>query len=341
MVIIGSVMEPTPPYMIVWELTNHCNLGCNYCYVGKGNSSYQSFETCLSTLEILEGFGVKRIVFSGGEPLLHPQIMQIIYHAMDQSFETVLVTNGTLIHDDVAKELKEAGISFVQVSLDGDELTHNEIRGKGCFCKTVNGIKCLTKARIDVVVRFTATRTNIMSLPSLIKICKVLGVALDAGLVKPTGKGRISDLPATQTYFEVVDRLLNHIGDNLVQSSRSCHPIESYAYEQDHGPRRCLAGTDLAAITHNGKFIPCPYISGQKSLKTSGLVFDFPDFGEDIENLWASSKLFSLFRLSKCLDCPLSALILSGDFNGADPYGVSSYHKLKRKACKRPGSRNS
>ena len=341
MVIIGSVMEPTPPHMIVWELTDHCNLRCSYCYVGRGNGSYLSFESCLRTLETLREFGVKRVVLSGGEPLLHPQIMQIVRSVMDQCFETVLVTNATLVDDDTAKELRDAGIAFVQVSLDGDELTHNEIRGKGCFCKTVNGIKCLTKAGIDVVVRFTATRTNVMSLPSLIKICKGLGVALDAGLVKPTVKARISDLPATQTYFEMVDRLLNHIGDNLVQSSRSCHPIESYAYEQDYGPRRCLAGTDLAAITQDGKFIPCPYISGQKSLKVGGLAYDFPDFGENIENLWASSRLFSLFRFSKCRDCPLSALISSGDFNGTDPYGVSSYHKLKWKACKRPGARNS
>lgn len=318
------------PSMVVWEITSSCNLSCIYCYIGDKNQEQYSYRDSISTLEILNEFGVKRIVFSGGEPLLHPRIFEILHRASRYGFETVLATNATLVKDEAAKALRKSGLGFVQVSLDGDEARHDQLRGQGSFRRSVEGIEALNRAGCHLVVRFTAGQKNISGLSRVEELCKSLGVALDIGLLTPTGFGRLTDLPSPGEFFGEIDKLFGRGNDNgVIESSLSCHPLKAYAHRPLGKERRCLAGTDLALISCSGKFIPCPYISGGNSLVANGHTFRFPDFGADAKSTWLTDPLFKVFRDTRCEDCPILSMSFAGDTDGMDPYGVSAYHAWK------------
>ena len=118
--------------MVVYNCTKRCNLKCVHCY---SQSTGQPGDYELSTAEAkafiddLADFGNPVILFSGGEPLMRPDILELIDHAVAKGRRAVISTNGTLISSDMAKELKNRQLSYVGVSLDGMEATNDAFRG--------------------------------------------------------------------------------------------------------------------------------------------------------------------------------------------------------------------
>ena len=100
-------------------------------------------EQAKKVIDILSKASVPAIAFSGGEPLVRPDILELARYAAEQGIYVAMATNATLITKEKAKEMKEAGINFVQISLDGASAeTHDTFRGvPGMFEKTVQGIK--------------------------------------------------------------------------------------------------------------------------------------------------------------------------------------------------------
>jgi sulfatase maturation enzyme AslB (radical SAM superfamily) len=122
------------PFQNLWiHVTNKCNLRCKHCHLSSG----ASFQDELTTEEIFsivsqaEQLGVKLLVVTGGEPLVREDILDILNYASEHIDRVLLLTNGTLITDEIAEKLKEFKVD-VQVSLDGaQQETQDFIRGKG------------------------------------------------------------------------------------------------------------------------------------------------------------------------------------------------------------------
>ncbi|OPZ87377.1 MAG: Anaerobic sulfatase-maturating enzyme [bacterium ADurb.Bin429] len=105
------------------------------------------------------------MLFSGGEPLMRPDILELIRHARERGMRAVISTNGTLITPDLAEKLKEFGLSYVGISLDGLEETNDHFRGmKGAFRMALEGIRNCQVAGIKVGLRFTMNRRNVQDL---------------------------------------------------------------------------------------------------------------------------------------------------------------------------------
>ncbi|MFH1487137.1 MAG: radical SAM protein [Chloroflexota bacterium] len=150
--------------VVVWNLVRRCNLHCIHCY---SESSDQDYLGELNTLEgktlvkQLAEFGVPVVLFSGGEPLLRSDLFELVELAVQKGIRAVLSTNGSLITKRVATQLKELGLSYVGVSLDGLEETHDRFRGKrGAFQDSLRGIRHCRDAGLKVGLRFTMTRHN-------------------------------------------------------------------------------------------------------------------------------------------------------------------------------------
>ncbi len=117
------------------------------------------------------------VLFSGGEPLLRPDLFELLAEAKRIGLRTVISTNGTLIDGDTAGKLAEANVGYVGISIDGPEEFHNRFRQtSGCFKATMTGFENCRKANLRMGLRFTITNTNKEQVPAVFDICKDNGI---------------------------------------------------------------------------------------------------------------------------------------------------------------------
>jgi 12,18-didecarboxysiroheme deacetylase len=150
--------------VVVWNCTRRCNLRCVHCYSHSQDKHYEGEMTTdegRRFIDDLAQFGAPVILFSGGEPLIRPDLTDLARHATQQGMRAVISTNGTLITREKATELKEVGLSYVGVSLDGLRETHDKFRGvQGAFDDALVGIRNCQEAGIKVGLRFTINKRN-------------------------------------------------------------------------------------------------------------------------------------------------------------------------------------
>ena len=118
--------------VVVWNVTKQCNLKCLHCYAkataGAAPDELGHAEG-LALLRDLKEFGVPVVLFSGGEPLMRPDLPALVAFTVAQGMRAVISTNGTLIDRERARELRDLGLSYVGISLDGTAATHDRFRG--------------------------------------------------------------------------------------------------------------------------------------------------------------------------------------------------------------------
>lgn len=162
--------------VVVWNVTRRCNLHCLHCYSSSQNREYEGELTTgegRKLLDDLAAFGVPVVLFSGGEPLSRPDLLELITYARELGMRAVLSTNGTLLSESVAAALMKIGMSYVGVSVDGVGSIHDRFRGsRGAFEKTIDGIRACRDAGLRVGLRFTITRHNLDQLPTVLDLAE-------------------------------------------------------------------------------------------------------------------------------------------------------------------------
>ncbi len=162
--------------VVVWNMTRRCNLKCIHCYSNSADIDYPdelTTEEAKNMIDDLAAFGSPVLLFSGGEPLMRKDLLELAKYATDKGMRAVISTNGTLITRDIAAELKKIGLSYVGVSLDGLQPTHDRFRGrKGAFEKAIEGIRNCREAGIKVGLRFTVNRHNVADVPAMFDLLR-------------------------------------------------------------------------------------------------------------------------------------------------------------------------
>ncbi|WP_422392914.1 radical SAM protein [Neomoorella thermoacetica] len=157
--------------VVVWNCTRDCNLKCRHCYAGAGSGAAGNEMTTPEARDFLDqlvAFRVPVLLLSGGEPLVRPDIFDLMATAVKRGLRVTLSTNGTLIDRSTARELKKIGISYVGISLDGIESKHDAFRGvKGAFQATLEGIRNCLAVDQRVGLRFTISRANVDQLEEI------------------------------------------------------------------------------------------------------------------------------------------------------------------------------
>jgi 12,18-didecarboxysiroheme deacetylase len=157
--------------VVVWNMTQACNLRCRHCYahaVAKASDKELTTAQAREMIDDLSGFGVPVLLFSGGEPLLRNDLVDLASYAVKKGMRAVISTNGTLITKEKARAFRDVGLSYVGVSLDGLEDVHDRFRGKrGAFKEAIEGIRQCQDAGLKVGLRFTINRLNAKELPAI------------------------------------------------------------------------------------------------------------------------------------------------------------------------------
>lgn len=160
--------------VVVWNSTKTCNLECIHCYASAKKSKFpgeMTTEEARAMIDDLADFRVPALLMSGGEPLVRPDILDLAEYATSKGIRVTFSTNGTLITDAVARRMKEIGVTYAGISIDGTEPRHDVMRAKkGAFQETLKGIRNCRKHDIRVGLRFTATNDNIADLDEIFRI---------------------------------------------------------------------------------------------------------------------------------------------------------------------------
>ncbi|MCL2142105.1 MAG: 12,18-didecarboxysiroheme deacetylase [Methanimicrococcus sp.] len=159
--------------VVVWNMTKRCNLGCIHCYAQATRPNVVD-KTELTTdegkalIDDLASFGSPVILFSGGEPLLRDDLVELAQYAKDKGMRAVISTNGTLITKEKARQLKDVGLSYVGISLDGMHEVNDKFRcSKGAFDQAMQGLKNCQEQGIKVGLRFTINKRNAGEIPAI------------------------------------------------------------------------------------------------------------------------------------------------------------------------------
>lgn len=160
--------------VVVWNITSQCNLKCRHCYIEATESAKENEMTTAEGMAFIDNLAEMKVpvlMFSGGEPLVRPDLFELAAYAVEKGLRIVLSTNGTLIDDFTAQLIKEAGFQYVGVSIDGCEAIHDEFRGeKGAFAAAIAGIRAAKAAGNRTGVRFTLNSLNVVDLPAVMEL---------------------------------------------------------------------------------------------------------------------------------------------------------------------------
>lgn len=166
----NGVREGMGP-VVVWNSTRTCNLKCRHCYMSSDAKKYQNELTTAEAKQFIDDladFNVPVLLFSGGEPLIRPDFFELADYAAKKGVRPTLSTNGTLITPEVAREIKDIGVGYVGISLDGLREVNDKFRGKaGAFEAAMNGIKNCVAVDQRVGLRFTINHHNIQELENI------------------------------------------------------------------------------------------------------------------------------------------------------------------------------
>ena len=166
--------------VVVWNMTQACNLKCVHCYAhakARGGPDELTTDQGKRMIEDLAAFGAPVMLFSGGEPLMREDLTELIRHAVKNGMRAVISTNGTLITRDKAAELKDLGLSYVGISLDGLKDVNDAFRGvPGAFDMAVAGIRNCLEKNLKVGLRFTVNKRNASEIPAVFDLLEQEGV---------------------------------------------------------------------------------------------------------------------------------------------------------------------
>ncbi len=261
--------------VVVWNMTRRCNLKCVHCYARSEDLSYDNeltHEQSLAMMDDLAAFGVPVLLFSGGEPLTHPRLVEYAQYAVKKGMRAVISTNGTLITKEKAKILKEIGLSYVGISLDGLEETHDQFRGvKGCFKKSMAAIENCKEAGIKVGLRFTINKRNVKDIPGIFDLLEEKNIPR-ACFYHLVYSGRGSEIAKEDLSHEetrkVLDLIMNRtrdLHDRLLPKeilTVDNHADGPYVYQRllDENPERAAEVLELLEMNegnNSGRGIGC------------------------------------------------------------------------------------
>ncbi|MGI6093223.1 MAG: putative heme d1 biosynthesis radical SAM protein NirJ1 [Negativicutes bacterium] len=162
--------------VVAWNITRTCNLKCVHCYSSSDAQKYSGELTTAEAKKFIDDcaeFKVPVLLLSGGEPLIRPDVFELVEYAKTRGIRTTFSTNGTLIDMETAKRIKALNVGYVGISLDGLGEANDNFRGKaGAFEKALQGIRNCLAIGQRVGLRFTINRYNFHDLENIFKLIK-------------------------------------------------------------------------------------------------------------------------------------------------------------------------
>jgi radical SAM protein with 4Fe4S-binding SPASM domain len=293
-------------------ITSRCNLKCVHCFSATNEAADLSLENLKSIFNQLEKMGVLEVRINGGEPLLHPNIGKVLQMLERRRFRKVILTNGTLLNDEIAKQLKKSSITPTVSLDDSDAGGHDLFRGlDGTFEKTLVGLKTLQKNGVQYGINCCLHAKNLNKIENIVNLAAEQGAYRIAFLnLKQLGRMRNHKewVPLQREYEVSVAHLMiskakHRKIDVSLDAFLSCPVLRETAFEAKKGYISCKAGRTTMSIFSDGLVYPCNSVVGDPKWIMGNSK------NETLTDVWFSNN-WAFFRgavktsnLKKCRDC--------------------------------------
>ena len=336
-----------PPMWLLAELTYRCPLQCPYC---SNPLDFARSHEELSTAEWIEVFrqareiGAAQLGFSGGEPLVREDLVELIAAARELGYYTNLITSGIGLTESKIAAFAEAGLDHIQISFQAaDEEVNNLLAGsKKAFAQKLAMARAVKAHGYPMVLNFVTHRHNIDNIERIIQLC----LELEADFVELATcqfygwaeLNRVGLLPSKEQLVRA-ERITNEWREKLVAENHPCKLIFVTPDYYEERPKGCMNGWGnlFLDITPDGTALPCH--------SARQLPVQFPNVREhSIEHIWRHSFGFNKYRgydwmQEPCRSCDekerdfggcrCQAFMLTGDAANADPVCSKSAHHGK------------
>ena len=258
--------------IVSWNTTNDCNMYCDHCYRDAGCKAEDELSTAEARilLEQIAKAGFKIMIFSGGEPLMRKDIVELVAYATSLGLRPVFGTNGTLLTLELAKQLKEAGAMGMGISLDSlDKKKHDEFRKfPGAWDGAVRGMKICREVGLPFQIHTTIMDWNAHEVEAITDFAVELGaVAHHFFFLVPTGRAVSieEETLKAEAYEDILTRIMKKQQTVDIELKPTCAPqfmrIAKQMGIDMRFSRGCLAGTHYCIIGPKGQVQPCAYLN--------------------------------------------------------------------------------
>lgn len=299
------------PDIIFWEITNKCNLRCKNCYNSNHINLNTNFESKKKVLDFLNKIPENITVgFGGGEPLIVPYFFEVLQYLDDKKIKHHFTTNGLLLDESAANQIKDLGVSRVTVSLDGLKMNHEYLRGNQTFDVSLKAIERLVKNGVTVYIGMTITRLNYNDIRPIAKLGKELGVDVVSYFRYIPDDNRESVFNHDKySLFESAKRLLE-TKCGLVDNNFNIYyeRLAKFTFLLDEKELQhtvCRSINGLSNIDYLGNFYICPYLH-----KDIGNIWK-----DDINDVFYKTKSYLIEMLNiprECENCKFSEICRGG-----------------------------
>jgi len=293
------------PDFVQWLATYNCNFNCKHCEAGAGRTGTSELTTD-EVLKLVADIGemeVKRILISGGEPLIRKDIFRIVHYILERGMQYGIASNGYLV-----KEFKEDFSSMKPylfwTSIDGLERTNDEIRGKkGAFRNCFEALEFFKSIGVkNRIVNTVVFPGNIEELLELKKIIANLDAVTSWKLTPVIPVGRAKENEKMNLTKEQMRYLLDFVKNSRkeinVEIKEDAGYLGCFALSNRSKPFFCGAGLTRCSVMPDGEVLGCQ-IAYDNRFSEGNVKF------KSFKEIW--KKGFSRFRnpqfIKVCLDC--------------------------------------
>jgi pyrroloquinoline quinone biosynthesis protein E len=348
--------QPIPMWLLA-ELTYACPLQCPYCsnplQLPNSRKEELSTEEWLRVMREARELGAVQLGFSGGEPLVRPDLEQLIREANEMGFFCNLITSAIGLDEEKIRAFKDAGLRHIQISFQGSDAASNAyFGGTDSFDHKLAMAKKVVEHDLPLGLNFVLHRKNLHQIKPFLDQALALGaefVELANSQYYGWALHNRDELLPSKQQLDDAERVTNEF--------RQQHPGELDVFfvapdYYDDRPKKCSNGWGTTFLTVNpkGEVLPC-----QSAHVIPGL--QIPSVRErSLREIWLQSDLFNRFRgtdwmREPCRTCPereidlggcrCQAFLLTGDATNADPVCSLSPHHHKVTEAVEAAQRNS
>ena len=269
-------------------VTNYtCNLSCRMCRMPQSAAAFRreglrelATAEMLTIIDDFAAVGTRGIGFTGGEPLLRPDIFELLRRTRQRGMFAHLNTNGTLLDERKVRSLLDAGVESLNISLDGaTAATHDGIRGvAGAFDKTVGAVRLVDRIRkersapLRLKVVAVLSEQNAGEVEAYLRLAAALGVDCAEFIPRQSfpegpGRGAPADTALAAKVADAVSILRRRDLPVAVEDSPGMLSLFAPSFRGDPSPLTCFAGYNSLAVDCYGAIFPCvPYVNWGRSV---------------------------------------------------------------------------
>ena len=342
---------------LCFEIISNCYLNCIYCssfddVIRKRDNRYLPFSLIKKVINDFYMLGGEVLELSGGEPLMHPQIFDIVDYALNKGIDVIVYTSGVLPDSynikDVLNKLQKIGLKKIVFNCQGLSKVHESlVRREGAFTKLIHAIECSKEIDLWIGVHFVLNKQNYFQLEEVHNFLNQLGVD-ELALLRLVKQGR-----AKQNW-----NMLEIEGSNYIKFFRDVYMLArtkssptirvgcpfdfmNILYPDWAEVHDCHAGRSSLDIMANGDIFPCPAFKDVAVAKLGNI------FNDPLEKVWRESVFLKKLRniipsqitfcnecnfLNSCKGrCTAQRILENGSlFKGPDPLCKKMYLYRKK-----------